>query len=109
MSYLEKVTPGPANNIVVVSGNNQTAVHPSLLGKLLTVTVTDQYGNAVPGASVTYTDNGAGGSFSANPVVTNSSGKASVLYTTPLTPGTVSITASVTGVSNAAPFTENVQ
>ena len=109
ISYLEKVTPGAANNIVVASGSNQTGVHPSLLGKALMVTVTDQYGNAVPGASVTYTDNGAGGSFSANPVVTNSSGKASVLYTTPPAAGTVFITASVPGVSTPAQFTEHVQ
>ena len=71
--------------------------------------VTDQYGNAVPGVTVTYTDNGAGGSFSANPVVTNTWGNASVSYTTPATSGTVSITVSVTGVSNVAMFTENVK
>jgi len=109
VNFSETVTPGPASNIAVVSGNSQTGAPSTLLSKPLVVNVTDQYGNVVPGASVTYTDNGAGGSFYANPVVTNSSGNASVGYTTPLTPGTVSITASVTGVSNAAPFTENVQ
>jgi len=107
--YIEKVTPGPANNIVAVLGNNQKGLSSTLLGKALMVKVTDQYGNAVPGTSVTYSDNGAGGSFSANPVVTNSSGNASVQYTTPATVGPVPIFATVTGVSTPAQFTVTVQ
>jgi hypothetical protein len=109
VNFLEIITPGPASNIVVVSGNNQTGVPSTLLGKAVVVKVTDQYGNAVPGASVTYTDNGAGGSFSANPVVTNSLGEASVQYTAPPAAETVFITASLNGGSPSAQFTENVQ
>ena len=108
VGYPETVTPGPATNIAIVSGNNQTGAPSTTLSKVLVVKVTDQYGNVVPGASVTYVDNGAGGSFSANPVVTGSQGTASVSYATAATPGTVSISASATGVSNAAQFKENV-
>jgi hypothetical protein len=109
VNYSETVRPGPANNIAVVSGNNQTGALSTSLSRPLVEKVTDQYGNVVPGVTVTYTDNGAGGSFSANPVVTNTWGNASVSYTTPATSGTVSITVSVTGVSNVAMFTENVK
>lgn len=109
VNYTETVTPGAASNIAVVSGNNQTRAPSTTLLLALVVQVTDQYGNVVPGVNVTYSDNGAGGSFSANPVVTNLGGKASVSYTTPPTAGTVSITASVPGVPTPAQFTENVQ
>jgi acyl-coenzyme A thioesterase PaaI-like protein len=72
------------------------------------VKVTDQYGNVVPGVSVTFADGGAGGSFSANPVVTGSTGTASVNYTTPAKAGTVTVKATVSGVSTAASFTLTV-
>jgi hypothetical protein len=108
VNFSEKVTPGPPSNIAIVSGNNQTGAPSSLLSKALVVKVTDQYGNIVPGTTVSYSDNGAGGTFSANPVTTGPQGTASVSYTTPATAGTLSITASVSGVSNPVQFTENV-
>ena len=75
----------------------------------LTAKVTDQYGNPVSGASVTFTDSGSGGNFSSNPVVTTSTGLASVNYTTPATIGTKTVQATVTGVSGSASFTVTVQ
>jgi protocatechuate 3,4-dioxygenase beta subunit len=79
------------------------------LPQALTVEVTDQYGNPVSGSSVTFSDGGAGGTFSnSNPVVTSSSGIASQFYTLPASPGTVTISASAAGLTSAV-FTETGQ
>ena len=91
-----------------MSGHAQAAAASTLLPKPLVVKATDQYGNVVPGVNVTFADGGAGGSFSANPVVTGSTGTASVSYTTPAKAGTVTIKATVNGVSTAASFTVTV-
>jgi hypothetical protein len=80
-----------------------------LLPKALVATVTDQFGNPISGAVVSFSDGGAGGSFSANSITTKSTGAASVNYTTPGTPGSVTVTASVSGVSAAANFSVTVQ
>jgi hypothetical protein len=106
--FYEYVQPGPPTAVVKVSGDAQTAAAGTLLAKPLVVKVTDRYGNVVPGVSVTFSNGGAGGSFSANPVVTGSAGTASVNYTTPAKTGTVTIKATVSGVSAAASFTVTV-
>jgi hypothetical protein len=92
----------------LVSGNNQSGPPNTQLTNPLVVEVTDVYGNPVAGASVSFSDNGAGGMFSADPVITGSNGQASVNYTTSFQAGAVSITASVNNV-NSVMFTETVQ
>ena len=109
LTYSETITAGPATAIGVVSGNNQTGAVSTPLPLPLKARVTDQYGNGVSGASVNYDDGGAGGSYSANPAVTDSTGTASVKYTLPATPQTVTINANVSGVSTAAVFKETAQ
>jgi|HubBroStandDraft_1064217.scaffolds.fasta_scaffold00117_3 hypothetical protein len=107
--FTENVS-GPAASVTVSGGNNQTGSRGTTLTQALTVVVTDQYGNPVSGVNVGFSDNGAGGSFSGpNPVATNSSGAASEMYTLPANPGTITIDASATGVSNPAVFTETSQ
>jgi hypothetical protein len=72
--------------------------------------VTDQNNNPVAGVTVSFDDGGAGGAFSnPNPGVTDNTGSSTQLYTVPQTPGTVTITAVATGVSNPAIFTETGQ
>ena len=97
-----------ASAMFIVSGNNQTAKPNTMLPKSLTVSVKDQYGNAVAGVTVTFADNGAGGTFSSPSAITNAPGKASVQYTTPPQSGPVTINASVTGLSSVV-FSETVQ
>lgn len=109
VTFLETATAGAPAAIATVSGNNQAAAPSTTLSQPLVVKVTDQYGNTVPNAAVTFDDGGAGGSFSANPVSTASNGTASVNYTTPPATGTVTINATVSGVSGAAAFTVTVQ
>jgi hypothetical protein len=103
------VTPDPASGVSVVSGNNQTAAQSALLPKALVAKVTDQYGNLISGASVSFSDGGAGGSFSANPATTGKTGTVSVNYTTPPAIGNVTISASVATVNTPATFTAVVQ
>ena len=107
--FHEAVTSGPVANIVTTSGNGQAAPPSTQLTQALVVKVTDQYGNAVSGASVTFADGGAGGSFASNPVLTTSSGLASDNYTTAPNTGTVTVQATVSGASAAANFTVTVQ
>jgi hypothetical protein len=102
------VTPNPASSVIVSSGSGQKAAPSTLLPRALVAKVTDNFGNAISGASVSFSDGGAGGTFSANPVTTITAGTASVKYTTPATAGTVTVTATVTGISTTASFTVTV-
>jgi hypothetical protein len=110
ITFTEFSVAGPAANIAVTGGNNQSGPAGTQLPVALTTLVTDQYGNPVPNAGVTFDDGGAGGNFgSQNPVLTSTSGTASQFYTLPSSPRTVTIHAAVTGVTNPAVFTETGQ
>jgi hypothetical protein len=104
----EKAVAGAATKIAVVSGSNQSAEPSSPLPNMLIVSVTDQYGNGVASYTVTFTDNGAGGTFSTTTPVTNSNGQAEVNYTTGTKAGTVTISAA-TASAGTATFTETVE
>ena len=99
------VTAGPASVVGVVAGNNQTGAVSTTLGTSLVVVVTDQFSNRIPGVSVTFSDGGAGGGFSANPVVTDSTSQAATAYTLSPVRGPVNVSASISGGA-AAGFTE---
>ena len=98
----ETVLAGPPSSPTIYSGNMQTVKAGFPASKLSQVKVADQYGNPVPGISVSFDDGGVGGSFSSNPVVTNPAGIAGPRYTAPPTPGTVTVTASVPGAGSVA-------
>jgi len=91
--------------LTIVSGANQTAAAGSALTEALVVKVTDQYGNPVPGITVSFAVTGGAASLSSATATTASDGKAQVNVTLGTTPGTVTISASVTGVSPAQTFT----
>ncbi len=103
----EQANAGPATAINIVQGNNQTAKHGTRLPQALIVSVTDKYSNGISGLTVTFTDNGSGGTFSTTMPVTNVNGQATVTYTTPANAGTVTITASYSSLSPRV-FTETV-
>ena len=74
-------------------GAGQSGAVGTTLPKALTVKAVDAYsGNVIQGTTVTFSDNGAGGTFSNPTAVTGSNGVASTTYTLPNNPGTVSIT-----------------
>jgi protocatechuate 3,4-dioxygenase beta subunit len=94
------VAAGPATSLIVVSGNNQTGPAGSALPQPLIVSVSDTYGNAVQGVSVTFSDGGAGGTFNPASPKTSSAGQASTTYTTPKISGWAgTVTATAAGVS----------
>jgi hypothetical protein len=110
VNFVEYSVAGPAANIAVTGGNNQIASAGTQLPQALTVLVTDQYGNPVPGVSVAFDDGGAGGTYYyVNPSITSNSGTATQFYALPPSPGIITITATVTGVSTPAVFTETAQ
>ena len=98
----------PASILEIVSGNNQQGQPSKALLNKLVVKVTDQYQNPITGVTVTFTDNGAGGTFSATKPVTGTNGEASVTYTCGTKTGkvTISTTTSTLGPVN---FTETVK
>ncbi len=99
---------GPATSLSIVSGNNQAALPNKPLPKKLFVSVTDKYGNGISGVTITFTDNGAGGTFSTTTPVTGSNGQASTSYTTGSKAGTITISAS-TSTLGPLNFTETVK
>jgi hypothetical protein len=109
ISFVEYSVAGPAANITITGGNNQTAPAGSQLPQALAVLVTDQYGNPVSGNNVSFDDGGAGGFFGANPAATGSNGTATETYTLPSAPGTETINATAAGISTPAVFTETGQ
>jgi adhesin/invasin len=104
----ETAVVGPPAIFTIGGGNNQTAHPNTTLSKSLLVKLTDQYSNPIANATVTFTDNGAGGTFSTTTPITNKVGQASVTYTTGPATGTVTITATTSGVSSLS-FKETVK
>lgn len=105
--FSDKSIPGAAASIKVISGNNQSGTAGTQLPNPLVAGVKDQYGNPVPGVTVTYADGGAGGIFSTTTPLTNNQGQASVTYTLPNTAQKVTITATIGSFS--AQFTETAK
>jgi galactose oxidase-like protein/Big-like domain-containing protein len=96
----EPIGPTVATDIESVSGNGQTGRVGSVLPNPLTVSVTDESGNAVPGQSVSWVAQG-GGSVSAATVRTGSDGRASVQRTLGPDAGEQTTTASVSGLTGS--------
>src|SRR5207302_9018715 len=69
----ETAVPGPPHDVAISGGNNQIGPPSTPLPSQLVAKVRDQYTNGIPGITVTFSDSGAGGHLSPNPVVTNAS------------------------------------
>src|SRR5205823_1015413 len=94
---------GSANAIAVTSGSGQSATVNTAFSNPLVATVSDQYGNPVPNATVTFTPPGSGASAvltGGAKAVTSSNGQASKSVTANTVVGTsYLVTASVGGVA----------
>jgi hypothetical protein len=84
----------PSLTLMIDGGGAQTAPVLTRLPTPLGIFAKDEYKNPVAGVAVTFSDGGAGGTFSANPVITNAKGFASVSYTTSTKAEKVTIKAS---------------
>ena len=106
--------PSIATSISVTSGDGQSAAPYSTFSLPLQVTVLDQNGNTDSGVSVVFTVTGTGatGSFSngSNTITatTNLNGVASVSLAAGASDGALQVKASVSGVANAASFSETI-
>ena len=98
-TFSEVGVAGPVSRGTMVSGSNQTGPVFTQLPAALVMQVLDPYSYGVPGVTVAFSDGGAGGTFSSSSVITDSIGEASTFYTTPNNPGTVTVTASTTGIT----------
>jgi Bacterial Ig-like domain (group 1) len=107
-TFTETCAPGAPAKVAIVSGNKQTGPPNTPLPNPLVVKVLDANGIVVPGATVTFTDNGAGGSFSPMSPVTDSKGRASTQYATGPQTGKVTAIASAPGATSAS-FLETIQ
>ena len=97
--------PGSAAVIAVATGSGQSAIHGHSFSLPLVAFVTDAYGNAISGVTVTFivlSNAGAGGIFSGNQttasVTTSAKGNAiSPVLTANVTPGVFTVLASIAG------------
>lgn len=78
---------GPADSLVIVSGDNQNGTVGSSLPDSLVVRVADQYGNAVAGHQVSFSATSGGGGVSPAGVATGANGQAATQWTLGATPG----------------------
>jgi len=99
------ITVGAPASITVISGNNQTGVVGTALAAPLVVGVTDANKNPVSGVSVTFT--GTNATVNPTSAQTDSSGHASTQVTLGNSPGTATVTASVSGLTSIS-FTATV-
>ncbi len=93
-SFQETATLGSPASMNLVSGSGQIAAPKTKLPAPFVVKVRDAAGCPVPGVTVNFTDNGAGGTFAASSIVTDATGAVSAQYTTGSTTGKTNITAS---------------
>lgn len=107
-TFNETCAPGAPAEMKALSGQRQTAPPNTMLAVPLAVKVLDSSKIPVPGVTVNFTDNGAGGLLSPATGVTDSQGTVSVQYTTGPNPGKVNITASSAGLPSII-FKETVQ
>jgi len=91
--------------IVKVSGDNQSGAAGMALGNPLVVQVNSAAGSGIAGVVVSFAVTGGAASLSSATATTGSNGKAQVNVTLGTAPGTVTISASVSGVSPAQTFT----
>jgi adhesin/invasin len=94
VQVLATALPDVAANIMVTAGDQQTAAVGSALATPLTVKVVDQYGNAVPNVTVTFSDD-ASGSLAATTVTTDAFGIAVDSLTLGPNAGVDDVTASI--------------
>jgi predicted outer membrane repeat protein len=98
--------PGMAVSIKAMAGTPQSTTVGYAFATPLQVMVTDAYGNAVPGVTVTFAapTYGPGSSFSGGVVVTDASGIAATTCTANTKAGSYAVTASARGVGSPETF-----
>lgn len=99
----EKPDKPTATAVIAVSGNRQEGLVGAALAQPLVVQVSDQYGDPVAGASVTFAVSAGGGSVSSGTATTSANGQASATWTLGATVGAQGVTVSAAGTKITAP------
>ncbi|MFN8668070.1 MAG: Ig-like domain-containing protein [Gemmatimonadaceae bacterium] len=102
LKFTQTIVAGPASGLVKFAGDNAAALVNAGVG--LVVKVTDQYGNAVSNATVSWEVTSSGGTLSAATSTSNTAGLATITLTVGATPGTYTVKAT-SGSLPAANFT----
>lgn len=95
---------GPAAQLAVASGNNQSATISSVLPEPFVARVTDENDNAVAGVWVDFAIASGGGALAPMAAKTDAMGEARSLLTVGAAAGANSVTASVIGVATPVTF-----
>ncbi|MEA3245498.1 MAG: hypothetical protein U9Q74_05020 [Gemmatimonadota bacterium] len=95
---VDTATAGPAAQIKIVSGGNQSGSEGTSLAAPLVIQVLDSYGNPVPNVTVTFSDD-QGGSFGATTLTTDATGTVTDTMTLPANVGVDDVTITVSGAN----------
>jgi len=102
VTFTATATHGNAKVIALNGGDGQSATVNTAVSTSPSVVVTDAYGNAVSGISVTFAATVGGGSVTGtNPATTNASGLASIGWTLGTAAGTNNMTATAGGLTGS--------
>ena len=98
--------PDKPSKITATAGNNQSTVVNTQFATNLQALVTDQYGNAIPNASITFTTptSGASGTIAGSTFNTNKNGQVSIPVTANTIPDSYIIGVYINGVAEGANF-----
>lgn len=100
VTFTASTDPGPAANMVKNAGDAQSATVGTAVATAPSVKITDQYGNPVPGVSVTFAVATGGGSVTGGSASTDAGGIATVgSWTLGTTAGSNTLNASSTGLT----------
>lgn len=87
--------------LAVASGNNQAVIAGKAVTDPLIVTLKDQNGDPISGATVTWTIANGGGALDVSTTATDANGQAKAVYTAGTTAGSVTITAAASTLTPA--------
>ncbi|GIW53442.1 MAG: hypothetical protein KatS3mg081_2797 [Gemmatimonadales bacterium] len=104
-SFSATAVAGPADSLVKVSGDNQSAPAGTTLPESLVVRVADRFGNPVAGHTVGFSVASGGGSVSPTSANTDSAGRARTQWTLGTTPGTQTVEAQTAAATKGSPAT----
>lgn len=102
--FTATATAGSPVLLELVSGDNQTDSVRAALAPF-TVTVRDEFGNALSGVSVQWSEVDGGGILEQATTTTDATGRARVTYRLPQTVGTARVEARVQGIAGPVTFT----
>lgn len=104
VGFTATALPAPADTFLIVTGNNQTFAVNTQAGEPLVVRVLDEYGNSVPGVTITWSVFSGSATLSATSTNTSGGGTASVTVTGGSTSGAVVVRAIPTAALPALDF-----